>query len=319
MSACLDDSPLASGVNEAVGFGQALWIALRQKPRQISPKWFYDQAGSALFERITELPEYYPTRTELRLLAQQATAMAPWVPAGAEVVEFGAGSARKVGAVLQAWPSVRAYVPVDISGEWLLGAASALKAVHPGLHVAPVVADFTVGLDLPVASGPRVGFYPGSSIGNFEPSQALALLRQMRQWLEGGPLLIGVDLIKDPAVLHAAYNDAQGVTAAFNRNLLARAQRELGAMVDPAAFAHSAFYNPTLQRIEMHLVSSRDQTLTLPHGEVRLAEGDSLHTESSYKYTLASFQTLAQHAGWRVRRSWTDAARWFSLHWLEAP
>lgn len=299
-------------------FGQDLWLGLNQRPRQLSPKWFYDARGSALFERITELPEYYPTRTEVGLLARHSSEMAALAPTGAEIVEFGAGSATKVKHLLAAWRAPSAYLPVDISGEWLLGSAAALKAEYPALTVEPVVADFTAGLALPAARGPRVGFFPGSSIGNFDPPRARELLRQMSQWLAGGSLLIGVDLVKAPAVLHAAYNDAAGVTAEFNRNVLVRAQTELGAGVDPLAFDHSAFYNPSLQRIEMHLVSRSDQRITLAQGAAVLAEGESIHTESSYKYTVSGFQALARSAGWAPRQVWTDPARWFSVHWLDA-
>jgi len=240
---------------------------LRAQPRAIAPKWFYDAEGSRLFERICELPEYYPTRTELALLTQHAPGIADRIGPGAEIVEFGAGASVKVRLLLDALMaprlSARRYMPVDISGEHLVEAAAALRADYPGLAVEPVVADFTAALALPAGVGRRVGFYPGSSIGNFDPEAAVALLSRFRGWLAGGPLLIGVDLVKDPALLHAAYNDASGVTAAFNLNLLARANRELGADFDLEGWAHSAFYQPALRRIEMHLVSRCRQRVSV--------------------------------------------------------
>jgi dimethylhistidine N-methyltransferase len=294
---------------------------LRAQPRAIAPKWFYDAEGSRLFERICELPEYYPTRTELALLAQHAPELADRIGPGAEIVEFGAGASVKVRLLLDALTapqsSPRRYVPVDISGEHLAHAAAALRADYPGLAVEPVVADFTAALTLPAAAGPRVGFYPGSSIGNFDPAAAEALLRRFRSWLAGGPLLIGVDLVKDPARLHAAYNDASGVTAAFNLNLLARANRELGADFDLAGWAHSAFYHPALRRIEMHLVSLRRQRVHVAGQSFDFDEGESIHTENSYKYTVDGFRALAHRAGFMAAKVWMDADRLFSLHWLE--
>ena len=309
---CRDDpaSPALSA------FARELLAGLQTRPRCVSPKWFYDEVGSLLFERITDLPEYYPTRTELALLDRHAPAMAAWIGPGAEVVEFGAGASVKVRTLLQALVSPRRYVPVDISGEHLRLAAENLRRAHPGLAVLPVAADFTRDLQLPQAVGPRVGFFPGSSIGNFDPPQAQRLLRRMATWLQGGGLLIGVDLVKDPALLHAAYNDAQGVTAAFNLNLLARANRELAADFQLGQFAHSAFYNAPRSRIEMHLVSRMQQTVQLCGQAIDFAEGDSIHTESSCKYTVESFQRLAQAAGWTAQAVWVDPARWFSLHWL---
>jgi dimethylhistidine N-methyltransferase len=306
-----DKQPLVSP------FARELLAGLRAQPRAVSPKWFYDEAGSVLFERITEVPEYYPTRTELALLAQHAPEMAERIGPGAEIVEFGAGASRKVRLLLSALVAPRRFLPIDISGDHLEQAAEQLRRDHPGLTVLPVVSDFTRSLVLPPPEGPRVGFFPGSSIGNFDPPQALRLLRQMTGWLAGGGLLIGVDLVKDPAVLHAAYNDAQGATAAFNLNLLARANRELGADFDLAQWAHAAFYNPPKSRIEMHLVSRRKQSVQLCGERIDFAEGDSVHTESSCKYTVESFQRLALAAGWTPQAVWVDDARWFSLHWLQ--
>lgn len=300
-----------------MGFRDDLIAGLRAPVRSISPKWFYDAEGSRLFERICELPEYYPTRTELGLLDHIAPEVAARVGPGAEIVEFGAGASVKVRLLLDALRKPRRFVPVDISGEHLEQAAAQLRADYPGLAVEPLAADFTQALALPPALGRRVGFYPGGSIGNFEPEAAVTLLRRFGGWLEGGALLIGVDLVKDPAVLHAAYSDAAGVTAAFNLNLWARANRELGADFDLAAWAHSAFYQPQHRRIEMHLMSRRRQSVHIGAERFDFEQGDSVHTEYSYKYTVPGFQALARRAGFTPAQVWTDAAQRFSLHWLE--
>ena len=303
------------------GFAHDLHRALRQRPRRISPKYFYDAAGSALFERICELAEYYPTRTELALLQAHAAEMAALIGPGAQLVEYGAGSLRKVRLLLDRLAAPHSFVPIDISGSHLLGACRTLQREHPGLHIQPVVADFTQPHDLPARppQGRRVGFFPGSSIGNFGPDEALDFLRMAAHELRGGALLIGVDLVKDPAVLHAAYNDAQGVTAAFNLNLLARARRELGAQFDPEGFAHSAFYNAPLQRIEMHLQSRRRQVLRLGQATYEFEEGETLHTENSHKFSVEGFRALGERAGFEPGPVWTDARGWFSLHWLAVP
>ncbi len=298
-------------------FADEFTAGLRARPRAIAPKWFYDSAGSHLFERICELPEYYPTRTELALLDHHAPEVARRIGPGAEIVEFGAGASVKVRMLLDAMQAPRRFVPVDISGEHLHAAAVALRRDYPGLDVLPLAADFTGALVLPPAAGRRVGFFPGSSIGNFDPDAAEHLLRRFRGWLSGGALLIGVDLVKEPALLHAAYNDAAGVTAEFNLNLLARANHELGADFDLSQWAHSAFYQPQLRRIEMHLVSLRRQAVTVAGESFEFDEGDSVHTENSYKYTVEGFQALARRAGFEPVCAWTDAARRFSMHWLE--
>jgi len=297
-------------------FARELLAGLRSEPPVVSPKWFYDERGSELFERICELPEYYPTRVELGLLAEHAREFAALVGPGVEIVEFGAGAIRKVRVLLAELDAPRRYVPIDISGEHLARAADELRERFPALEVQPLAADFTRTLELAPSTCKRIGFFPGSSIGNFEPLEAQRLLARMASWLRGGGLLIGVDLIKDPAVLHAAYNDAQGVTAAFNRNLLARANAELGANFDLEQFDHSAFYNPPLQRIEMHLISRRAQRVVVAGETVEFEEGDSFRTETSHKYTVRSFQRVALAAGFTPQKAWVDAQRRFSLHWL---
>ncbi|MES2090354.1 MAG: L-histidine N(alpha)-methyltransferase [Pseudomonadota bacterium] len=304
---------------EAIGFASDLMAGLHAWPRRVSPKYFYDAQGSALFERICELPEYYPTRTELDLLHTHAPQIAQCIGPQADIVEFGAGASRKIRRLLDALHAPARFIPVDISGEHLHDAAERLRADYPRLTVHPLVADFTQSLILPKAVGRRVGFFPGSSIGNFDPQDAQRLLQRMAGWLEGGGLLIGVDLIKSPQTLHAAYNDDQGITAAFNRNLLVRANRELNANFEVDHFAHYAFYNPVLHRIEMHLISDRTQQVTLGGETITFAQGDTLHTESSYKYTVEGFQELARSAGFTTEAVWTDAQQHFSLHWLTVP
>jgi dimethylhistidine N-methyltransferase len=297
-------------------FARSLIEGLRRQPRAISPKWFYDEAGSVLFERICELPEYYPTRVEFALLQRHAAEIADLIGPGLDLVEFGAGATRKVKVLLSALESPARFVPVDISGEHLLGAVERLRDDYAGLIVEPLVADFTGDMVLPAAIGPRAGFFPGSSIGNFEPAVAHTLLQRFDRLLDGGWLLIGVDLVKDPQRLHAAYNDAAGVTAAFNLNLWERANREADADFVIADWMHSAFYNPPLHRIEMHLVSRLRQRVSIGQEVIEFAEGDSVHTESSYKYTVEGFQQLARDAGWQPRAVWIDAQKRFSMHLL---
>jgi len=307
---------------DVTAFGQDLVAGLSATPRSISPKYFYDAEGSALFDRICELPEYYPTRTEVAILRDQAAHIAEAIGPRAEIVEFGAGSLMKIRLLLDAMDRPSRYLPIDISGEHLGQAAARLQQDYAGLEVVPVVADYTQDLILPrpaKGAGRRVGFFPGSTIGNFTPPQALHFLRMAARVLRGGALLLGADLFKDPALLHAAYNDAQGVTAAFNLNLLARANRELGADFDLEQFAHSAFYNAPMRRIEMHLVSLKDQRVHLGGREFAFAEGESLHTENSHKFTVESLRALAIEAGFTPGRVWTDPGRLFSLHWLQAP
>ena len=303
-------------------FARDLTKALATRPRSISPKYFYDAKGSQLFDRICELPEYYPTRTELRILADNAGEIAAQMGPRAEIVEFGAGSLRKVRLLLDAMVHPARYLPIDISGEHLAQSAAALQRDYPGLDVQPVIADYTQRLLLPAAlpgAGKRVGFFPGSTIGNFTREEALHFLEVAGQVLRGGALLIGADLVKDPAVLHAAYNDSQGVTAAFNLNLLERANRELGTRFALDQFAHSAFYNAPQQRIEMHLVSRRRQQVAVGAGRYELEEGETLHTENSHKFTVEGFRALAVKAGFRPGPAWLDEDRLFSVHWLHAP
>ena len=303
-------------------FARDLLQAFAQRPHVISPKYFYDEAGSQLFDRICELPEYYPTRTELGILQVRAGEIAALAGPHAEIVEFGAGSLFKVRLLLEAFDRPARYVPIDISGDHLATAAAALRADHPQLDVHPLVADYTQRLLLPAPlprGGKRIGFFPGSTIGNFTPQEALHFLAMAAQVLRGGALLLGADLVKDPQVLHAAYNDSQGVTAAFNLNLLARANRELGTGFDLGRFYHYAFYNAPLQRIEMHLVSRCTQVVDVCGRQSEFVEGESLHTENSYKFTIEGLHALAVRAGFSPGPVWIDPDRLFSVHWLQAP
>lgn len=307
-------------------FAHDLLTALSSRPRAIAPKYFYDVEGSRLFDQICELPEYYPTRTETALLHERAAEIAQQIGPHADLVEFGAGSMAKVRILLDALSQANSlpvrYVPIDISGEHLTEAANGLRAQFPALRIEPVVADYSHGLVLPAAPAgarQRVGFFPGSTIGNYTPAEAVEFFRMAAGALRGGALLVGADLIKDPAVLHAAYSDAQGVTAAFNLNLLARANRELGANFDLANFAHSAFYNAPLQRIEMHVMSCVKQEVTVFGQTFSFEEGETLHTENSYKFTIEGLRGLAKQAGFTAGPVWTDAHKKFSVHWLAAP
>jgi dimethylhistidine N-methyltransferase len=322
MDALPVSSPAAAAGGPATSdFARDLVAGLRATPKRIPPKYFYDAAGSRLFERITTLPEYYPTRAEMQILRERAGAVAALVPAEGALVEFGSGSSAKVRLLLARMPKLRAYVPVDISGEFLGEEARRLRAEHSSLQVVPVAADFTKPFALPeaVRGLPRAGFFPGSTIGNFDPDDAKAFLRNAAGVLGGGAaLIVGVDLVKDEAILNRAYDDAQGVTAAFNLNLLARANRELKADFDLDGFAHHAFFNEEQSRIEMHLVSRKVQQVRVGDATFAFDEGETIHTENSYKYTVDGFLRLAAEAGWRGSDVWTDKERLFSVHALKA-
>lgn len=304
---------------EGNSFAQDVLTGLTAKPKWMSAKHFYDAEGSRLFERIMALPEYYPTRSEMQTLRENAGAIAGLVPEGAALVEFGSGSNAKVRLMLEAAPRIKAYVPVDISAEYLEEQAEALRRDFPALKVFPVAADFTKRFELPskVQAMPRAGFFPGSTIGNFEPLAAVSFLRNAARILgSNAVMIIGVDLVKNEKILNAAYNDAEGVTAAFNLNLLARINRELGADFDVAAFKHRALYNRERQRIEMHIVSRKKQTVTVSGNRFEFKRGETIHTESSYKYTPKGFADLARQAGWFERSLWTDPGGNFSVRAL---
>jgi dimethylhistidine N-methyltransferase len=301
-------------------FARDVIEGLTLQPKKLSPKYFYDVAGSELFEQITLLPEYYPTRTELGILRDRAGEIAAIVPRGAALVEFGAGATTKVRLLLEQC-DFGAYVPVDISGDFLNAQARALREDFPGLSVYPVTADFTAPFALPAAvkAMPKVGFFPGSTLGNFEPHEACGFLRSARAILgEGAQMIIGVDLEKDERVLYDAYNDAAGVTARFNLNVLVRINQELGGNFDLSAFRHRAIYNRERHRIEMHLISRKAQTVRILGRSFAFRAGETIHTESSYKYSLDRFTALARGSGWSPSASWTDAGGMFSVHALAA-
>ncbi len=298
-------------------FAADIVAGLTAKPKHLPPKYFYDLAGSALFERITQLPEYYPTRCEIGILQDNAPAIAAAFPPGCALIEFGSGSSRKARIVLGAAATVEAYVPVDISGDFLQQDLTLLRRDFPRLKVHPLVEDFTRPFAIPasLAALPRVGFFPGSTIGNFEPDEAASFLRHIGDVLGIGSLLVvGIDLIKDENILYRAYNDAEGVTAKFNLNLLARINRELGANFNLCSFEHHAFFNSEKKRIEMHLASGKRQSVRVDRATVEFRAGETIHTENSYKYSVESFQALALGSGWSPIEVFTDGM--FSVHAL---
>jgi dimethylhistidine N-methyltransferase len=294
---------------------------LQRRPRAIPPKFFYDARGSQLFDAITRTPEYYPTRTEIAILQTRAAEIAARVGAGSVLVEPGSGSCMKVRLLLEGLKPC-AYVPMDISRDHLRVAAEQVAAEFPWLEVHAACTDFTRRMEVPDSApeGPRVAFFPGSSIGNFDPDGAVDFLAVVAALVgPGGFLLIGVDLKKDPAVLNAAYDDAAGVTAAFNLNLLARINAELGADFDLDAWRHRAFYNFQLGRVEMHLISTADQRVRCGGACFDFAVGETIHTENSYKYSIAEFQFIASCSGFTPEAAWTDTGNLFSVHLLRAP
>ena len=293
---------------------------LARRPRSIPARWFYDAEGSAWFERITQLPEYYPTRTETAILAECCAAVAEAAGPGRCVVEFGSGSSTKTPVLLGAIAPA-AYVGIDISGDFLRTACAGLADRFSALPVLPLEADFLrpIGLPAQVSGLPKLGFFPGSTIGNMAPADATDLLRAMRETLgEGAMLLIGMDRIKDPAVLHAAYDDAQGVTAAFNRNLLTRINRELDGTIPVDCFAHHAVWNDTEARVEMHLRATRDMRFTVAGEPFGIVAGETIHTENSHKYSRRSARLLLAAGGWTPVREWSDADDAFAVILAEA-
>lgn len=295
---------------------------LARSPKALSPKYFYDARGSELFEAICELPEYYPTRTELRLMRDHAADMAGQLGEGCLLIEFGSGAGIKTEALLRTLHPA-AYVPVDIAADALQASTARLAAAFPQLPIIAVCADYMQPLRVPalesIKAPRRVIYFPGSTIGNLTPAEAQAfLVRALELAGKDGAMLIGVDLKKDSGVLHAAYNDAQGVTAEFNLNLLRRINRELAADFDLDQFRHVAFYDVAAGRIEMHLESLREQTVTVSGRTFVFGAGERMHTENSCKYSVAEFQRLAQAAGFQPAKVWVDADRLFAVHLLQA-
>ena len=291
-----------------------LAAGLMDSPARVAPKFLYDALGSRLFDAITELPEYYPTRTERLIFESHRSAIAAEVGRGHTLVDLGAGNCEKAAGWFAAL-APRSYVAVDISTEHLRQALGRLQDLHPALPMLGLGLDFSAGLHLPdeVGPGARLLFYPGSSIGNFAPAQALELLRDAGRECRGGGLLIGVDLVKDKATLDLAYDDPLQVTAAFNRNLLRRLNHLLGCDARVEDFDHVAFYDMAASRIEMHLQARRELTLCWPGGERRLTAGERIHTENSYKVTLDGFAAMLRDAGFARVRHWTDPQRWFAV------
>lgn len=299
---------------ELAGFRDDVVAGLSLPQKFLPPKYFYDAAGSRLFARICRLPEYYLTRAELALTRRHIAAIARFAGRGSQLIEYGSGESLKTRLLIRALRPA-AYVPIDISPDALHGAARRLAREFPWLEIVPVPGDFSRPLQIPVSrKKPSVVYFPGSTIGNLTPEEAHAFLSMSRG--VAAKMLVGVDLKKDPALLHAAYNDAAGVTAAFNLNLLARINRELGADFDPRRWRHYAFYNPALGRIEMHLVALGAHDVKLGEHRFGFAAGETIHTENSYKYSLEEFRALAAKAGFRSAKVWTDPKGLFALHGL---
>lgn len=300
----------------------AILAGLLAEQKRISPKYFYDERGSELFDRICELPEYYPTRTERAIMAAHLDEIAELVGPRAAVIEFGAGSNSKVRQLLEALVEPIAYVPVEISADYLLKQAEDLAHDYPHLHIQPVFADFTQPFELPehpVTPARNLVFFPGSTIGNFTRAEACDLLHVMRaEAKDGGALLIGVDLQKDPAILRAAYNDRAGVTAEFNLNILRRLNRELDATFDLDAFQHEAVYDDERERIEMRLIAEKAQTVRVAGRMISFRRGEFIITEYSHKYSTEGFQAMAKDAGFSPQRVWTDEHGLFSVHFVTA-
>jgi len=307
----------------AASFLDDVVTGLSAPRKTLSPKYFYDTRGSQLFDAICELPEYYPTRTELAMLEACAPEMAERIGPKSGIVEYGSGSGRKTAILIRAVRPL-AYVAIDISGEQLRAAVAGLAAAFPEVHMVAMCADYTRKLPLQkldaLDARSRVVYFPGSTIGNFTVPEALAFLRNAREVAGArGSMLVGVDLKKPPGLLHAAYNDAQGVTAAFNLNVLHRINRELHGDFDLEAFEHRAHYDAEAGRIEMHLVSTRDQEVSVAGHRFAFAAGETIHTENSYKYSVDEFQALAREAGFEPVHCWVDDARLFSIHYLTVP
>lgn len=303
-------------------FARELLAGLRKTQKSIPCRFLYDRRGSELFEDITELPEYYPTRTETKILRACAGDIRDATPTGSLLVEFGSGSSTKTEILLSALDRLKGYVAIDISPSALEEAEKRLSEKFPGLDIFPVAGDFSRDLVLPIefAPVPKIGFFPGSTIGNLVPEEAVQLLANMGRILgEGSRLIVGADLRKDPEILLAAYNDAQGVTAEFNLNILARANRDLKAKFDLSKFEHAATYDAEYGRIDMTLISKADQVVPVLGHEFTFSEGETIHTEHSHKYDAEGFRDLARRAGWTPTRVWTDENDLFSIHELQRP
>jgi dimethylhistidine N-methyltransferase len=301
------------------GFLKEVLHGLSLPQKMLPARFFYDERGSNLFEDITRLPEYYPTRTEIALLKSCSSTIASYVPSGTAVVEFGSGSSQKTGLLLEALDRPSAYIPIEISASALYPAARRIQQNFPDLRVHPILGGFhdLGGLKLPSGSTARTGFFPGSTIGNMTPGEAASFLHFARRFLGPGALfIIGADLQKPLDILLPAYNDAQGITAAFNRNILSRINRELGGDFDPGLFEHLALYNEREGRIEMHLRALRAHSAPVAGRVFEFQSGETIHTENSYKYTVVGFHDLARNGGWTPLRTWIDEDNLFSINLL---
>ena len=293
---------------------------LQDARKELPSKYFYDDVGSQLFEQICELDEYYLTRTELAIMQAHMQEIVSLLGPHCLLIEYGSGNSTKVCMLLDALQEPAGYVPIDIAKDQLLRSAAALATAYPALEMLPVCADYTSDFALPSPAKPvsqRIAYFPGSTIGNFDREPATRFLQQIAKACQGGGLLIGVDLKKDFNILHRAYNDSQGVTAQFNKHLLVRMNQELDANFQLNQFGHYAFYNPGQSRIEMHLVSLKNQTVRIGESEIDFKLGESIWTESSYKYTLEEFAQLAATAGFAVEQVWTDPRQLFSVQYLK--
>jgi len=293
---------------------------LQKQTKELPCKYLYDERGSILFDKICELDEYYPTRTELNIMQTYVDEIVARFGQNVLLIEYGSGSSLKTRVLLDNLSGLAGYIPIDISKEHLLNAAAKLKKIYPHLNVQPVCADYTDLFRLPddiSSSASRVVYFPGSTIGNFNPDDAVRFLQSIYNIVgSSGQLLLGVDLKKDPHVLHRAYNDRSGITASFNCNILTRINRDLGANFNTEQFKHYAYFNPSHGRVEMHIISLAEQTVRINGSTIKFAKGESIHTESSYKYTVQEFAELAGKAGFTVERVWTDEDELFSVQLL---
>ncbi len=297
-------------------FKSEVIAGLRQSPKRIPSKFFYDERGSQLFEAITELPEYYLTRTEISILTEYLPEMVHLIGPDATIIEFGTGAGLKTKLLLEGLEHPHTYIPIDISPEQLKAATAHLAASFPDLEVHPIVADYTTSIELPrVSSGGRsVVFFPGSTIGNFTPAEAVDFLQQAAKLLQhNGGLLIGFDLVKDATVLEAAYDDSRGITAEFNKNLITRINKEFGVPISPEDFDHFAYFNSAGSRVEMHLVSHAAQSLQLDGNTIELVRGEHIITEYSYKYTPEAFREILLASGFEIQARWHDAQNYFEV------
>jgi dimethylhistidine N-methyltransferase len=304
-------------------FRDEVLVGLSKQQKQIPPKFFYDDYGSKIFDQICELEEYYPTRTEFSILQQHCSDIADQIGVNSLIIEYGSGSSQKICFLLDSLMKPLAYMPIDISREHMLSASKTIADKYPNLEVLAVCADYTTDMLLPdyaISSiQKKVIFFPGTTIGNLEPEEVIQLLKRSSAIVgSSGGMLIGFDMKKDPQILHAAYNDAKGVTAAFNMNLLTRINRELEADFDINTFAHYAFFNLQKSRIEMHLVSLVEQSVVISDQLFKFSEGESIHTENSYKFSMQKIKDLSEKTGFRLSRFWTDPENHFYLCYLLA-